>query len=121
MNDIQLGVIESKFADMIWENEPITSSDLARRCGEEFNWKKTTTFTVLKRLCGKGLFQNLNGTVTSLITRDAYYSMKSERFVAETFNGSLPAFVTAFTGAKRLEPDEIAELKRLIEEYEVKK
>jgi len=120
MNDIQLGVIESKFADIIWENEPITSSDLAKRSEALLSWKKTTSFTVLKRLCDKGLFRNVSGTVTSVISRSEYYSIQSKRFVAESFNGSLPAFLTAFAAAKPLKPEEIAELRRMIDEYEVK-
>ena len=117
MSDIQLGAIESKFADIIWENEPITSSDLAKRSEEALTWKKTTSFTVLKRLCDKGLFQNDHGTVTSLISRDEFYSMQSERFVDETFDGSLPAFFTAFTSRKKISAAELEELRRMIEEY----
>ena len=118
MNDIQLGVIESKFADIIWQNEPITSSDLVKRSESELGWKKSTTFTVLRRLCEKGLFENNKGTVTSLISRDEFYSMQSERFVDETFDGSLPAFLAAFTKRKNLTKEEVAELRRMVAEYE---
>lgn len=117
-NDLTLGAVESKFADIIWENEPLSSSELAKLSEQELGWKKTTSFTVLKRLCNKGLFQNIKGTVTSLISRDEFYSMQSERFVEENFNGSLPAFVAAFTKNKNLSPEEVTELRRLIEEYE---
>lgn len=118
--DIQLGVVESKFADIIWDNEPISSSELAKRSEAAFQWKKTTSFTVLKRLCNKGLFKNVGGTVTSLIKRDEYQSMQSERFIDETFSGSLPAFLTAFTSRKALTPEEVSELRRMIGEYEEK-
>ncbi len=118
MNDYQMGAVESRFADIIWENEPISSSELAKKSEELFKWKKSTTYTVLKRLCDKGIFQNNKGTVTSVISRDEFYSVQSERFVKETFSGSLPAFLTAFTARKNLTSEEVAYLKRLIDEYE---
>lgn len=118
MADKTLGTVESRFADIIWSGEPLSSSDLSRKAESELGWKKTTSFTVLKRLCDKGLFKNEKGTVTSLISRDEFYSMQSEKFVAETFNGSLPAFLAAFTGRKRLSQKEVEELKRFVNEYE---
>lgn len=118
MKNIQLGEVESRFADIIWENEPILSSELAKKSEEKLAWKKTTSFTVLKRLCDKGLFRNDHGTVTSLVSREEYYSMKSEEFVDETFSGSLPAFLTAFTSRKKLAPEEVEELRRMIDEYD---
>lgn len=118
MAELQMGVIESSFADIIWQNEPISSGELAKRSEALLNWKKTTSFTVLKRLCNKGIFQNNKGTVTSIISRDEFYSMQSERFVDEAFNGSLPAFLAAFTARKNLSPEEIAELRRMVEEFE---
>lgn len=118
MNDYQMGVIESKFADIIWENEPISSAELVKRSEDMLKWKKSTTYTVLKRLCDKGIFQNVKGTVTSLVSKQEFYSVQSEKFVEETFNGSLPAFLAAFTARKNLTPDEITQLRRMIEEYE---
>lgn len=118
MRELQMGAIESRFADIIWGNEPISTSELTRRSEELLNWKKTTSYTVLKRLCDKGIFQNEKGTVTSLISRDEFYSVQSEKFVDETFDGSLPAFLAAFTARKALTPDEVAELRRMIDEYE---
>ncbi len=118
MNEYQLGAVESRFADIIWENEPITSAALAKRSEELLKWKKSTTYTVLKRLCDKGIFQNDKGTVTSLISRYDFYAMQSEKFVEENFNGSLPAFLSAFTGRKRLTEREVEELRRLVAEYE---
>lgn len=118
MNDFQMGAVESKFADIIWENEPVSSTELVKRSEEMFKWKKSTTYTVLKRLCEKGIFQNNKGTVTSLVSKQEFYSVQSEKFVEETFNGSLPAFLAAFTARKNLTPDEVAQLRRMVDEYE---
>lgn len=118
MRDITLGAIESRFADIIWKNEPMASSELAKCAERELGWKKTTSYTVLKRLCEKCLFQNDKGTVTSRISREAFYSKQSEKFVEEAFDGSLPAFLAAFTGGKRLTEEEVAYLRRMVAEYE---
>ncbi|MBO5981976.1 MAG: BlaI/MecI/CopY family transcriptional regulator [Clostridia bacterium] len=117
MNEIQLGVIESKFADIIWENEPLSSSALVKLCEERLTWKKSTTFTVLRRLCDKGLFKNEKGVVSSLISKQDFYSLQSERFVEDTFDGSLPAFIAAFTARKKLSKEEILLLRNMIDEY----
>lgn len=118
MSDYQLGAVEAKFADIIWENEPLSSARLAQLSAEKLSWKKSTTYTVLKRLCGKGLFENTKGTVTSLISRQEFYSLQSEKFVEETFNGSLPAFLAAFTSRKKLTAEEVNRLRRMVEEFE---
>ena len=118
MNDQQMGAVESRFADLIWEKEPISSTELAKRSEEIFNWKKSTTYTVLKRLCEKGIFQNNKGIVTSLISKQDFFAMQSEKFVEETFSGSLPAFLAAFTSRKNLTAEEVAQLRRMIAEYE---
>lgn len=120
MNDYQMGAVESRFADIIWENEPISSTELSKRSEKILNWKKSTTYTVLKRLCEKGIFQNNKGTVTSVISKQDFYSVQSERFVKETFNGSLPAFLTAFTARKSLNPEEVAQLRQIVANYEEK-
>lgn len=112
-----LGTAEARFADIIWKREPLSSSELSKLSEAELGWKKTTSFTVLKRLCNKGLFQNEKGTVTSLVSRDEFYARQSERFVEENFDGSLPAFIAAFTKNKSLSPAEVAELRRLVDEY----
>ncbi len=117
MADIQLGTVESRFADIIWKNEPVTSGDIVKMADAELGWKKSTTFTVLRRLCEKGLFKNEKGTVTSLISKQDFYSMQSEQFIDETFGGSLPAFLAAFTKRKKLSESEIAELRRMVNEY----
>lgn len=120
MSDYQMGAVESKFADIIWENEPISSTELSKRSEEILKWKKSTTYTVLKRLCDKGIFQNNKGTVTSLISKQEFYSVQSEKFVEETFDGSLPAFFAAFTARKNLTAGEVAQLRKMIDKYEEK-
>ena len=115
MTEYKLGVVESRFADIVWNNEPLTSGELVKLCAQELEWKKSTTYTVLRRLCDKGLFQNENGVVTSLISKDAFSSIRSEQFVNDDFEGSLPAFLTAFTRRKKLSKEEIEELEELIE------
>ena len=115
--DIKLGVVESRFADIIWSNEPLSSGELVKLCEAELCWKKPTTYTVLRKLCEKGIFKNENGTVSSLISRQDFYSMQSEKFVDETFDGSLPAFFAAFTARKQLSSEEIAALRAMIDSY----
>lgn len=115
MSELRMGTAESRFADIIWSNEPITSGELAKLANTEFEWKKTTSFTVLKRLCERGIFQNQNGRVTSLISREEYYARHSEQYVEETFGGSLPAFLTAFGTRKKLSNKEIDELQKIID------
>lgn len=116
MSELRMGAIESRFADMIWENEPVPSPELVKLAERELNWKKSTTYTVLKRLCERGIFQNRGGVVTSLISRQDFYAVQSEKFVEETFSGSLPAFLAAFTTRKKLSEEEIAELQALIDQ-----
>ena len=115
MAEIQLGAVEARFADMIWEKEPVTSAELTKLAAAKLTWKRTTTHTVLRRLCGKGLFQNNDGTVTSLISRQEFYARHSKKYVDETFAGSLPAFLAAFTSEKKLTAEEIAEIRELID------
>ncbi len=116
--DYQLGTVETRFAEIVWANEPLSSSTLAQLCEKELKWKKSTTYTVLKRLCNKGIFVNSGGTVSSLVSQDEFYSLKSRQFVNETFKGSLPAFIAAFSSGKELTEREASELRRLLREYE---
>lgn len=111
-----MGAVEARFADIIWEHEPVTSSELTKLAAEKLTWKRTTTHTVLRRLCDKGLFQNRDGAVTSLLSRQEFYARHSRRYVDETFAGSLPAFLAAFTGEKKLTAEEAAEIRALIDE-----
>lgn len=113
--DARLAEVESRFADLIWSNEPLSSRALAELAEKELSWKKSTTYTVLKRLCQKGLFQNQDGTVTSLISKDAFFAVQSEQFVEQTFSGSLPAFLAAFGSRKKLSNREVEELQKIIE------
>ena len=111
----KMGPLESRFADLIWSHEPLPSRELVRLAAEALSWKATTSYTVLKRLCDRGLFQNQGGTVTSLVSRADFYAMQSELFVEETFEGSLPAFLAAFSSRKRISDREIDELKAIID------
>ena len=114
MGEMKLGAIEARFADIIWKNEPISSGELVKICIKELSWKKSTTYTVLRKLCERVIFQNIDGMVSSVISRDDFYAVWSEEFVQETFKGSLPAFLTAFTSRKKLSEQEIFELEQLI-------
>lgn len=116
MSDIRMGEAESRFAEIIWNNEPLSSGQLAKLAEGKLNWKKTTSFTVLKRLCDRGIFQNEGGTVTSKLSREEYYARHSQQYVAETFGGSLPAFLAAFSSRKKLSNQELDALKKLIDE-----
>ncbi len=115
MEEMKLGIVEAKFADIIWQNEPLTSGELVKLCNSELNWKKSTTYTVLKKLCDRGIFKNEGGKVTSLLSKDEFYAMQSEKFVEETFSGSLPAFIAAFTKRKELSDADIEEIRRMID------
>lgn len=115
MEEMKLGVVESKFADIIWRNEPLHSRELVALCQKELNWKKPTTYTVLRKLCERGIFQNVDGIVSSIVSREEFYALQSEKFVEETFEGSLPAFFASFTRRKNLTAEEVAEIRRMIE------
>ncbi len=117
MDEKKLGAVESRFAELIWENAPINSTALVRLCEKELGWKKSTTYTVLKKLCARGIFQNVNGTVRVLVSKEGFAAAQSERFVEETFSGSLPAFLAAFTSRKPLSKSELEELQQLIDTY----
>jgi len=117
MGYYKLAETEEKFAEIIWRNEPIGSGNLVKLCEKEMNWKKSTTYTVLKKLCEKGIFRNENAVVSSLISKDEYYANQSIRFVEDTFGGSLPKFLTAFISGKKISKHQAEELKRLIDEH----
>ena len=115
MADYKLGEIETIFADIIWDNEPLSSRRLAELAQQRLDWKRTTTYTILKRLCDRDLFRNEGGTVTSLVSREEFYARQSEQFVEDTFHGSLPAFLAAFGSRKKLSDSEIDELQKVID------
>lgn len=117
MKTFKLGEMETKFAELIWDNEPLTSKDLTILAEEAFNWKRTTTYTMLKRLCDRGIFENNKGTVTALMTKSEFWSSRSEEFLKEEFEGSLPKFILAFTKNNKLSSNEINEIQKLIDEH----
>ncbi len=118
MQELHLGLVEAKFADLIWANEPLSSGALVTLCAEALGWKKSTTYTVLRKLCDRGLFRNEGGRVTSCLSREAFYAAQSRRFVEQTFDGSLPAFLAAFAGGRALTDAEVAEIRALIDGYQ---
>lgn len=115
MMDYKLGVMETKFAELIWDHESISSGDLVKLCEKELEWKKSTTYTMLRRLCQRRIFQNKEGIVSSLLSKQAFHALQSEMFVEETFDGSLPKFLAAFTMRKKLSDKEINELQQIID------
>ncbi len=117
MHDIELGVVQERFADIVWANEPVASGELVKICEKELSWKKPTTYTVLRKLCEKGLLQNVDGIVSSLISKEEFYSLKSEQVVTESYQGSLPAFIAAFVSRKKLSAEEAEEIRRMIDEF----
>lgn len=114
---IELGEVQARFADIVWTHAPVPSGELVKLCEKELNWKKPTTYTVLRKLCEKGLFENCDGLVKARITREQFYSAQSEQFVEESFSGSLPAFIAAFTTRKPLTDAEADEIMRMIEAH----
>ncbi len=114
-DELKLGAVESRFADLIWNNEPLSSGELVKLCAKELSWKKSTTYTVLKKLCERGIFKNESGMVASVISRDDFYSAQSRSFVEESFSGSLPAFLAAFTRTEKLSAAEVEEIRRMID------
>ena len=115
MDENRLGMMEGRFADIIWESAPISTGDLVKICEAQFGWKRTTTYTMLKRLCQRGIFENDNGTVIVLMPKEKFHQKQSEQFVLDTFGGSLPAFIATFTKGKTLSDEEADEIQRLID------
>lgn len=118
MPEYKLGAVESRFADIVWERAPITSGELVKLCAAELGWKRTTTYTVLKKLGERGLFKLEDGVVSAVISREEHYAAQSERFVEESFGGSLPAFFAAFAKRKPISREELEELRRMIDSFE---
>lgn len=117
MSEIKLGKMESKFAELIWENENISSGELVKLCEKELGWKKSTTYTMLRRLCEKGLFKNENGQVISLISKDELAAKKGEELIKESYGGSLPRFIAAFAERKTISKKELDEIQKMIDNY----
>ncbi len=108
---------ETELARIIWEKEPLGSGDLVRLAAERLGWKKSTTYTVLRKICENGIFQNEQSCVTSLLSQEEYTRRKGEQYLEEHYNGSLPGFVAAFLKKKKLSKKEMEELATMIEEY----
>jgi predicted transcriptional regulator len=108
---------ETKLAELIWLRAPVTSGELVKLAAKEIGWKKSTTYTVLKILCDKGIFRNEQSVVSALLSKEAYYARQSQRYVEDIFGGSLPRFLAAFIGHNRLTGTQVEELKRMIDEY----
>lgn len=117
MNHTELGEMENRFAQLIWKHQPISSGELTRLCEQEFEWKKSTTYTMLKRLCQRGIFENENGMVKALISQEEFYAEKGARVIKENFGGSLPRFLAAFVKKNALGQEEIDQLQQLIDQY----
>ena len=117
MKDIGLGTVQERFADIVWANEPLGSGELVKLCEKELGWKKPTTYTVLRKLCEKGLLKNEDGVVTTLISREDFYSAKSEQIIEDSYEGSLPAFIAAFTSRKKLSNAEVDEIQQMIDAF----
>ena len=113
MDELKLGTVESRFADLVWQNAPLSTKELVKLCEQELSWKRTTTYTVLKKLCEKGIFKTENSRVFSLISRQEFYAMQSEKFVEDTFDGSLPAFIAAFASRKKPTAEELDVIRRM--------
>ena len=118
MEQFKLGEMEQKFADIIWECQPISSGELVKICETKLSWKKSTTYTMLKRLCQRNIFENKNGVVISLMSKEDFSVSQGEEFLNESFSGSLPMFLTAFTKRKKISEKEMLEIKKLIDEYQ---
>ena len=117
VRDMEIGEVQERFANLVWDHEPIRSGQLVKLCEQELNWKKPTTYTVLRKLCEKGLFRNEDGLVSAVLTREQFASRRSEQFVDNAFHGSLPAFVAAFTAQKGLSAQEAEEIQQMIDKF----
>ncbi|MDR0916135.1 MAG: BlaI/MecI/CopY family transcriptional regulator [Oscillospiraceae bacterium] len=117
MTEFRLTQMESRFAELVWAHAPIGSPELVKLCAREMDWKKSTTYTVLKKLCDKGIFVNENATVSVRLTKEAFYAGQSRRYIEDTFGGSLPGFLAAFIGGRKLTDGQAEELKRLIDAH----
>ena len=117
MEEMKLGMVEAHFADIVWQHAPMTTKELVAVCERELNWKRTTTYTVLKKLCERGMFATENSVVTALVSREEFYAIQSEKFVEDTYAGSLPAFIAAFASRKRPSEQELEEIRRMLDAF----
>ena len=114
---MEIGEVQERFAKIIWEKAPISSGELVSICDKEFGWKKSTTYTVLRRLCDKGLFANENGTVTVLMSFEEYQGKMCEEVVDGFFDGSLPAFISAFANSKKLTSEDVDDIQAMLKKF----
>ena len=112
---------ELRLCEILWEHQPVKSSELARLCAERLGWKKSTTYTVIKRLTERGVVKTENAVVTALVSRDEVQRAESRAFVERNFSGSLPGFLTAFVGGRGLSAEEAEALRRMIAAFEEKR
>ena len=117
MEQLALGEAQKRFANIVWANAPIPSGELVKLCEKELGWKKPTTYTVLRKLCSRDLFENVHGVVQARISQATFCGKQSERFIDDTFNGSLPAFLTAFIARRNLSDEEADEIIRILEAH----
>ena len=117
MDSWRIGAAEERFADIVWENEPLPSGELVKLCKDKLSWAKSTTYTVLRKLCSRGLFKNEDGLVSAVMSKEQLKTEQSKAFLQETFDDSLPAFIASFAGSRALKPEEVEELRQLIESY----
>ena len=117
MDELRLGVVEARFAQIVWEHAPLSTKELVSLCDKELNWKRTTTYTVLKKLCQRGLFHTEDSTVTVLISKEEFSAIQSEKFIEEAFSGSLPAFIAAFGSRKKPTPEELEQIRHIIDSF----
>ena len=117
MGTMELGEVQLRFAELVWHYAPLPSGELVKICQKELNWKKPTTYTVLRKLCEKGLFKNEDGLVSVVMSQEEFYAARSEQFVEESFDGSLPAFITAFTSRKKLSAAVVEEIQQMIDTF----
>ncbi|MBE6660013.1 MAG: BlaI/MecI/CopY family transcriptional regulator [Ruminococcaceae bacterium] len=120
MEEMRLGMVEAHFADIVWQHAPLSTKELVALCERELNWKRTTTYTVLKKLCERGIFATENSVVSALVSREDFYAIQSEKFVEDTYAGSLPAFIAAFATRRRPSEQELQEIRRMLDEFGTK-
>lgn len=117
MPDGRLGTVEGCFAEIVWKNAPLTTRELVELCQKELNWKRTTTYTVLKKFCLRGIFDLQDRMVTVLVPKEEFFAIQSQRFVEDAFSGSLPAFIAAFTKRKQPSAKELAQIRELLDSF----
>ena len=118
MDEARLGPVEARFADLIWQNAPLSSGELVKLCAEKLEWKKSTTYTVLKKLCDRGIFRNEGGLVTAVLSRQDFYAKQSQRFVEDNFGGSLPSFLAAFASGRKLTNQDVTDIRKLLDAFD---